>query len=199
MLWAEVPPGDYWLEPKHPTESLAPFLAHCENDRLVNANPPWGFYKLKDGEEPNPAVMPAPVDMIVDAKVDKKAKATGKGKRRKVKFGVKAGERLTAKLVVTRGNKRVGAPKKNELKPGKRTLAIKIRRNVGPGRVKAELKMTDEAGNKKVASARRGFAAEVQAPAKSAAAGPLMLAAQPASGPHSGDRTGGLRFHHAQP
>ena len=87
----------------------------------------------------------------MDAKVNKKAKATGKDKRRKVELGVKAGEPLTAKLVVTRGNKRVGAPKKKELKPGKRTLAVKIRRNVGPRRVKAELKMTDEAGNKKVA------------------------------------------------
>lgn len=57
VLWAEVPPGYYWLEPTHPTERLAPFLAHCENGRLINANPPWGFYELKAGEEPDPAVM----------------------------------------------------------------------------------------------------------------------------------------------
>jgi hypothetical protein len=55
VLWAEVPPGYYWLEPSHPTERLAPFLAHCEDGRLINANPPWGFYELRSGEQPDPA------------------------------------------------------------------------------------------------------------------------------------------------
>ncbi len=57
VVWVEVPPGYYWLEPTHPAERLAPLLAHCENGRLINANPPWGFYELKAGEEPDPAVM----------------------------------------------------------------------------------------------------------------------------------------------
>ena len=60
VLWLEVPPGYYWLEPSHPTERLAPFLAHCENGRLVNASPPWGFYELRPGEEPDPAVLASP-------------------------------------------------------------------------------------------------------------------------------------------
>jgi hypothetical protein len=60
VLWLEVPPGYYWLEPSHPTERLAPFLAHCENGRLVNASPPWGFYELAPGEQPDPAVMASP-------------------------------------------------------------------------------------------------------------------------------------------
>ena len=60
VLWLDVPPGYYWMVPEHPTERLAPFLAHCENGRLVNASPPWGFYQLAPGEEPNPAVLASP-------------------------------------------------------------------------------------------------------------------------------------------
>ena len=56
VLFLEVPPGWYWLEPSHPTERLAPALVHCENGRLVNANPPWGLYELKEGEAPDHAV-----------------------------------------------------------------------------------------------------------------------------------------------
>ena len=152
VLWVEVPPGYYWLEPSHPTERLAPFLAHCENGRLINANPPWGFYELKDGEEPDPAVMASEPDTTLDARVDKKAKAGGKGKKRKVKLGLNAGEPLTAKLVVTRGKRKLGPAKTKQLKPGKRKLAVRIRKQVGPGRVKAKLMLTDEAGNTKVAT-----------------------------------------------
>ena len=57
VVWVEVPAGYYWLEAAHPTERLSPFLVHCEKGRLVNANPPWGFYELVDGEEPDPAAM----------------------------------------------------------------------------------------------------------------------------------------------
>lgn len=60
VLWLDVPPGYYRMVPEHPTERLAPFLAHCENGRLVNANPPWGFYQLAPGEEPDPAVLASP-------------------------------------------------------------------------------------------------------------------------------------------
>ena len=152
VLWVEVPPGYYWLEPEHPSERLAPFLAHCENGRLINANPPWGFYELKDGEEPDPAVMASEPDTELEAKVNKKAKATGKGKKRKVKLGLNAGEPLTAKLIVTRGKRRLTPPKTRQLEPGKRTLTVRIRKKVGPGRIKAKLKLSDEAGNRKVAT-----------------------------------------------
>lgn len=151
VLWTMVPPGYYWLEPDHPTERLAPFLAHCENGRLINANPPWGFYELKAGEEPDPAVMASEPDTELEAKVNKKARTSGKGKKRKVKLGLNAGEPLTAKLIVTRGKRKLGKPKTKQLKPGKRKLAVRIRKGVGPGRAKAKLKLTDEAGNRKVA------------------------------------------------
>jgi len=85
VLWVDVPPGYYWLEPAHPTERLAPFLAHCENGRLVNANPPWGFYEIKDGEEPDPGSMAVELkdekSITKDqGKIDKKLR---KGKRPK--------------------------------------------------------------------------------------------------------------------
>jgi hypothetical protein len=152
VLWVEVPPGYYWLEPEHPTERLAPFLAHCENGRLINANPPWGFYELKDGEEPDPAVMASEPDTKLDARVNRKARATGRGKKRKVKLGLNAGEPLNAKLIVTRGKRRLGPPKTRQLKPGKRSLAVRIRRKVGPGRASVKLKLADRAGNTKVAT-----------------------------------------------
>ncbi|MDJ0789398.1 MAG: hypothetical protein QNK05_21540 [Myxococcota bacterium] len=57
VVWVEVPAGWYWLEARHPTERLSPFLVRCEKGRLVNANPPWGFYELRDGEEPDPAAL----------------------------------------------------------------------------------------------------------------------------------------------
>ena len=152
VLWVEVPAGYYWLEPKHPTERLAPFLAHCENGRLINANPPWGFYELKDGEEPHPSVMASGPDTELEATVNKKAHAKGKGKKRKVKLGLKAGEQLIARLVVKRGKRRISPPKTKLLDPGKRALAVKIRKKAGPGRAKAKLEMTDPAGNSEVAT-----------------------------------------------
>jgi len=88
VLWVDVPPGYYWLEPAHPTARIAPFLAHCENGRLVNANPPWGFYEVKDGEEPDPGAVA--VELKDEKKVAKDqgkvGKKLGKGKRPKAEL-----------------------------------------------------------------------------------------------------------------
>jgi hypothetical protein len=86
VLWVDVPPGYYWLEATHPTERLAPFLAHCENGRLVNANPPWGFYELEDGEEPDPASLAVDLKDADKAAKDQEkiGKKLSKGKRPKV-------------------------------------------------------------------------------------------------------------------
>ena len=89
-------------------------------------------------------------DTELEAKVNKKAKATGKGKKRKVKLGLNAGEPLTARLIVTRGKRRLAPPKTRQLKPGKHKLAVGIRKKVGPVRV--TVKLSDEAGNRKVAT-----------------------------------------------
>lgn len=95
MLWVEVPPGYHWLEPSHPTERLAPFLAHCEDGRLVNANPPWGFYELKPGDQPDPAALAVGAGKAsnkpksqkkVAQDQEKIAKELGKDKRPKLKL-----------------------------------------------------------------------------------------------------------------
>ena len=91
-------------------------------------------------------------DTELQARVTKKARTTGKGKKRKVKLGLNAGEPLTAKLIVTRGKRRLAPPKTRQLEPGKRTLTVRIRKKVGPGRIRAKLKLSDEAGNRKVAT-----------------------------------------------
>lgn len=88
VLWAEVPAGYYWLEPSHPTERIAPVLVHCEDGRLVNANPPWGLYELKDGEEPDPAVM------VVKPTDDRQ---TARDQKR-ITNGLKRNRRLPVKL-----------------------------------------------------------------------------------------------------
>jgi hypothetical protein len=150
VLFTEVPPGYYWLEADHPTERLAPFLAHCENGRVINASPPWGFYELKPGEEPDPAVMASAPDNSVDAGVARRATAVKKGRLRSVRLAVTAGEPLTAKLVVKRGAKVLGASKSLSLKPGKRTVSATIRRGATAGSSRATLTLSDKAGNRRL-------------------------------------------------
>jgi hypothetical protein len=152
VLWTEVPPGYYWLEPDHPTERLAPFLAHCENGRVINASPPWGFYELKPGQEPDPAVMASAPDTSVEARVARRATALRRGRSRSVKLDLIAGEPLTARLVVKRGSRVLGASKSLSLRAGKRTLSAKLKRGASAGRSTATVTLSDEAGNSLSAS-----------------------------------------------
>ena len=147
VLWTEVPPGWYKLTPSNPSSNLAPFTAHCENGRLINASPPWGFYELHNGESPNPAVLSdAPVpDTTVSATAAKKATVTRKGKSRTIKLKLSAGEKVKAKLSANRG---IGSTKLRSLPAGKHVLSIAVRKNVAAGPVKLTLSLTDEAGNK---------------------------------------------------
>ena len=150
VLWTEVPPGWYKLTPSNPASNLAPFTAHCENGRLINASPPWGFYELHNGESPNPAVLSeAPPVVVPDTSVSataaKKAAVTRKGKRRTIKLSLSAGEAVKAKLTANRG---IGSTKLRSLPAGKHVLSIQVRRNVAAGPVKLTLTLSDEAGNK---------------------------------------------------
>lgn len=162
VLFTEVPPGYYWLEPEHPTERLAPFLAHCENGRVINASPPWGFYELKPGEEPDPAVMAVAPDESVDATVAKRAVVKRRGNRKRgrrvVSVRVNAAEPVTAKLSIHRGKRRLGATRSKQLRPGRRSVASVVRRNVRRGRAMVTLTLTDSAGNSK------SFARKVRIP-----------------------------------
>lgn len=150
VLFTEVTPGYHWLQPSHATERIAPFMAHCENGRIINASPPWGFYELKPGEEPDPAVFAVEPDEAVEATVARKATAVRKRRKRIVKLGINAGESLSVKLIVTRGGNRIGSSRSKSLKPGKRTLVAVLRRNAPRGRAKIKLTLGDKAGNRKV-------------------------------------------------
>lgn len=151
VLFTEVPPGYYWLQPEHPTERLAPFLAHCENGRVVNASPPWGFYELKPGEEPDPAVMAVAPDESLQAKVAGKAVVKRKGNRRRgrrlVSVRINASEPVRATVTLRRGKRRLGPKLSKQLGAGKHTVTVAVRRNVRRGRAKLTVVLSDGAGN----------------------------------------------------
>ncbi len=148
VLWAEVPPGWYSLQPEHPSERLAPFLAHCENGRLVNASPPWGFYELKPGEEPDPAVLASPPDELVTGKLVGEPNAVRKGDRRVVKVKFKADEPVEARLRLFRGEERLGKSEDRNFEAGKHQIEVQIRRETAAGPAAVKLRLRDEAGNR---------------------------------------------------
>ncbi|MCB0876008.1 MAG: hypothetical protein R2718_04160 [Solirubrobacterales bacterium] len=148
VLWVEVPPGWYRLTPSNPDSEVAPFLAHCENGRLVNASPPWGFYELKPGEEPDPAVLADPPDRRVAGRVRGDARVRRQGDRRVVRVRFRTDEPTDARLRVFRGDERLGASPDVSLRPGKHRLQVRIRRAVRSGPATARLRLRDEAGNR---------------------------------------------------
>ena len=95
VLWTEVPPGYHWMQAENPDPAIefAPFMAKCEPGRLVNASPPWGFYELEEGAEPNPAVFAeVPSEVDPEARLSKPAV---KGPRK-----IRRGKRVSYRVVV---------------------------------------------------------------------------------------------------
>lgn len=150
VLWVEVPPGWYRMEPQHPSAQVAPFLAHCEKGRLVNASPPWGFYELKAGAAPDPAVLADPPDERVAGQVAGKPRVRVRGERRSVRISVRVSERVEARFRVRRGDRRLGPALERGLRPGRHRLRARIRRTVAPGAAVARLRLRDGAGNRLV-------------------------------------------------
>jgi hypothetical protein len=147
VLFTEVPPGYYWLQPSNQDARLAPFMAHCENGRIINASPPWGFYELKPGEQPDPAVNAVAPDKSVNARVARRAVSRRQGKRRIVIVRLNAGEPLKARLVVRAGRRNLGGSKLLSLSAGSRRVAAVIRRSARKGPAKVTLTLRDNAGN----------------------------------------------------
>jgi hypothetical protein len=50
IIWTEVPRGTYKVTAQHPQKRFASFRATCRDGRVVNANPPWGLYQLRQRE-----------------------------------------------------------------------------------------------------------------------------------------------------
>ena len=149
VLWVEVPPGWYRMTPSNPGAGVAPFLAHCENGRLVNASPPWGFYELKPGEEPDPAVLADPPDDSVAGRVRGEARVRVRGDRRTVRVRFRTDEPVTARLRVLRGDERLGSSADVSLRAGSHRLQVRIRRSTSAGPAVARLRLRDEAGNRR--------------------------------------------------
>lgn len=154
VLWVEVPPGWYRLKPSNPNAAIAPFLAHCENGRLVNASPPWGFYELKPGEEPAPAVLADPPDEKVEGRMSGDPRVRVRGDRRTVRVGFRTGERTEAQLRLFRGDERLGASADVSLEAGRHRLRARVRRAVARGPAVARLRLRDAAGNRLVIEKR---------------------------------------------
>ena len=150
VLWVEVPPGWYRMTPSNPDAGVAPFLAHCENGRLVNASPPWGFYELKPGEQPDPAVLADPPDESVAGRVRGDARVRARGDRRTVRVRFRTDEPASAKLRVLRGDERLGSSVDQSLGAGSHRLQVRIRRATPAGPAVAKLRLRDDAGNRRV-------------------------------------------------
>lgn len=150
VLWTEVPPGYYWMEASNPDPEVnfAPFMAKCTPGRLVNASPPWGFYELEAGAEPDPAVYAKIPDTTVSARVAARASVSGRGRKRTVSLSLNAREPLRAEMTILRGRTRVGRLVRN-VRTGRVVLSKRIsapKRSFG-GRVR--LTLSDKSGNKK--------------------------------------------------
>jgi|GEM_PF-695497 len=158
VMWVEVPPGVYTITSSHPTDRFAPFQATCEDGRLVNASPPWGLYEMYGTEEPNPAVLPKddPADEILDARVQS-AKVVKKGKNRRLKVKVLAGEKVAVEVTARQG--KAGATRKANLARNG-TVTVKLGARFKGGSAKVNVKLRDQAGN------RGSFAAVVSVPGK---------------------------------
>ncbi|MFN8113204.1 MAG: hypothetical protein U0R51_08385 [Solirubrobacterales bacterium] len=150
VLWVEVPPGWYRMTPSNPDSGVAPFLAHCENGRLVNASPPWGFYELKPGEQPDPAVLADPPDETVSAQLRGEPRVRTRGGHRTLSVRLHTDEPVAARLRALRGDERLGFPDDRSLRPGAYRLQVRIRRAVPAGPATAKLRLRDDAGNRRV-------------------------------------------------
>jgi len=153
VLWTEVPPGYYWMEATNPDPDVkfAPFMAKCTPGRLVNASPPWGFYELEAGAEPDPAVYARIPDTAVSATVGARASVSGRGRKRTVSLTLNAGEPLRAEMTIFRGKARVGRLARN-VKKGRVVLKKSIGAPRRSFRGKVRLKLTDEVGNTRTVS-----------------------------------------------
>jgi len=154
VLWVEVPPGWYRMKPSNPGSAAAPFLAHCENGRLVNASPPWGFYELKPGEKPDPAILADPPDERVRGRVIGRPRVLVDGRRRTVRVRFRTGERTVARLRLLRGERRLGSSAAVGPGPGRHRIQARVRGQTRPGPAVARLRLRDVAGNRLVIEKR---------------------------------------------
>ncbi len=131
IVWAEVDTGAYRISTDSPKTDFASFLANCAPGRVINANPPWGAYELKPGEEP----------LRAGGAVG--GLSSAKPKRGKVVARLDASEALDGRVKLVRRSGKKLASKPVSLQPGGADVGLKAR---GNGRAKLTAKLTDAAG-----------------------------------------------------
>ena len=142
VVWPVVPAGVYRFTANHPSTRFASFRATCEPGRVVNANPPQGFYELRPGEQ-------------VDSSVAASLASTHfnlRGSKARLKLRVKAGEYVAVSGVLRRGKKALAKRRTKGYAPVKRTLAFPIGHGLAGKRIAVKLTVEDGQGNVKTLS-----------------------------------------------
>ena len=139
VVWPVVPRGVYRFAAHHPSTRFAPFRATCEPGRVVNANPPQGFYELRPGEQVDSTVAASLASTHFDLS----------GSKALLKARVKAREYVAVSGVLRRGKKARAKRRTKGYAPGKRTLAFPVGRNLAGKKIGVKLTVEDGQGNVK--------------------------------------------------
>lgn len=135
VVWTRIPAGVYRFSAQHPTTRFANFRATCVPGRVVNANPPQGFYELRPGEE---------LDTAVDARLARPS-VVGRGSRLKIKAS--GGEYVSVAGELLKGAKRVGRSVPEGYRPGPRRLFFKLGDGLAGRRLTVRVTAEDGEGN----------------------------------------------------
>ncbi len=136
VVWPVVPAGVYRFTAHHPSTRFASFRATCEPGRVVNANPPQGFYELRPGEQVDSSVAASLASVHFDLSGQARLKAR-----------VKAREYVAVSGVLRRGKQARAKRRTKGYAPGKRTLSFPIAHRLAGKRVTVKLTMEDGQGN----------------------------------------------------
>jgi hypothetical protein len=135
VVWTRIPAGVYRFSAQHPTTRFANFRATCVPGRVVNANPPQGFYELRPGEE---------LDTKVDAKV-KRARINRNGTRLKLK--VSGGEYVRVVADLLKGRKRLAHRAHSRYRPGTQGFTFALGERLAGKKLKLRVTAEDGEGN----------------------------------------------------
>ncbi len=137
VVWPVVPAGVYRFTAHHPATRFAPFRATCEPGRVVNANPPQGFYELRPGEKVDSSVAASLASLHFDLR----------GTQARLKARIKAREYVAVSGVLRRGKQARASRRTKGYAPGKRTLSFPIGHRLAGKRVTVKLTVVDGQGN----------------------------------------------------
>jgi hypothetical protein len=138
VVWPVVSAGVYRFTAHHPSTRFAPFRATCRPGRVVNANPPQGFYELRPGEKVDTSVRAS----LVSARFDLSRP------RARLRLRVRAREYVALRGLARKG-KRVVRRRTRRYAPGRRSLVLPIGRGLAGKRIAVKLTLEDGQGNLK--------------------------------------------------